>query len=63
LTKGPWPVIREVMLFFGGMVGVGYEAIAKDIERPFLLAVYSVMMGIPLVIPMLRKDDERRAAS
>lgn len=50
-------MIREVLLFLGGMAGVGFEAIAKDVERPFLLAVYSVMMGVPLVIPMVRRTD------
>lgn len=49
--------MREMMLFLGGMGGVAYEAIGQHTERPFLLAVYSVMMGIPLVIPMVRRSD------
>jgi hypothetical protein len=52
-----WPVVREMLLFLGGMVGVGFEAIAKHTERPVLLAVYAVMMGMPIAIPMVRRTD------
>lgn len=45
-----WPFYRSVVLFFGGMAGVGYEAIVQSGERPFLLTVYTVMMGVPIVL-------------
>lgn len=42
-----WPFIRNVILFFGGLLGVGFEAVARSGERPSLLLLYAAMMGLP----------------
>jgi len=49
-----WPVIREMVLCIAGLVGVGYEAVAQQAERPTLLLAYLAMMGLSAVAPMVR---------
>lgn len=45
-----WPFIRSVLLFAGGMMGIGYEAIRHGVERPFQLGIYAGMLGINIVM-------------
>jgi hypothetical protein len=54
-----WPLIRDVALFFGGLLGVYYEAVFRTAERPTLLLVFAAMMGLPLVI----RSDEKKNGS
>lgn len=42
-----WPVIRDVSLFLGGLVGVGHETLLAKAERPTLLILFAAMMGLP----------------
>ena len=46
-----WPLVRDVVLFFGGMAGVGYETLGRDIDRPTLLLLFAAMMGLPAFFP------------
>ena len=50
-----WPIIRDMILFFGGLAGVANEAIFQNAERPTLLLLYAAMMGLPA---FLRADDK-----
>jgi uncharacterized membrane protein SirB2 len=43
-----WPLIRDVLLFFTGLVLMINEALRMGVERPFLLAAYLVMMSLPI---------------
>lgn len=52
-----WPIIRDIILFFAGLLGVANEALSSGVERPTLLLLYGAMMGLPIV---LRKDDEKK---
>lgn len=49
-----WPVIRDILLFSGGMLGVLHETLISATERPTLLILFAAMMGLPA---FLRKDD------
>jgi hypothetical protein len=42
-----WPVIRDVLLFSAGLIGVGHETIIATTERPTLLILFAAMMGLP----------------
>lgn len=56
MTNQNWPIIRDIVLFFGGLAGVANEALGSGVERPTLLLVYAAMMGLPVV---LRKDESK----
>ncbi|MGH9266838.1 MAG: hypothetical protein ACRD0D_01535 [Acidimicrobiales bacterium] len=56
-----WPLLRSVLLFAGGLAGVAHEAVARDSERPVLLGVYTVMMGLPLLAGNGRRDQHNGA--
>lgn len=42
-----WPFIRDIITFFGGFAGVLHETTLGGAERPALLAMFAVMMGLP----------------
>lgn len=50
-----WPQIREVILFFGGLVGIAHETLTYGVERPSFLVLFAGMIGLPLWIA---KDKE-----
>jgi hypothetical protein len=50
-----WPRLRDIILFFSGLIGVAYEALAQGAERPTLLLLYAAMMGLPA---FLRQDEK-----
>lgn len=45
---------RDSILFLGGFAGVVFETLHERVDRPYLLAVFTGMMGLPLFI---RKDE------
>ena len=42
-----WPILRDVVLFFGGLGGVIHETAFTKAERPTLLILFAAMMGLP----------------
>lgn len=42
-----WPLIRDVGLFLGGVLGVAHETLLSHAERPTLLILFAAMMGLP----------------
>jgi hypothetical protein len=51
-----WPVIRDVVLFCGGLVGVAHETAIAPQAEPTLLLLFGAMMGLPAFL----RADERR---
>lgn len=52
VVRGPWwPFARDIALFTGGLAGVGYETLGRDIDRPTLLLLFAAMMGLPAFFP------------
>jgi hypothetical protein len=51
-----WKIVRNAILFFGGLAGVLHETLIADIAEPLLLALYASMMGLPA---FLRRDERR----
>lgn len=54
---------RDVALFVAGLAGVAHETLISPIERPWLLALFAVMLGLPNFIRLdemrqRRKEDE-----
>lgn len=49
-------VTRDLVLFVGGLVGIGYETFVERVDRPALLAVFAGMLGLPA---FLRRDEKR----
>lgn len=52
-----WPLARDMLLFVGGIVGVAYEAVGREVERPTLLLLYAAAMGLPA---FLRADERSK---
>lgn len=52
-----WPWLRDVILFFSGLLGSVYETVVATTDRPELLILFAGMMGMPY---FLRADDRRR---
>lgn len=46
-----FPLVRDVGLFLGGVAGVAYETIGRNVERPTLLLLFAAMMGLPAFFP------------
>ncbi len=42
-----WPILRDVVLFLGGLAGVAHEVLLTQSERPTLLILFAAMMGLP----------------
>lgn len=49
--------IRAVVLFVGGIAGIGYETLIEQGEKPTLLILFAAMIGLPYA---LGKDEKRR---
>lgn len=45
-----WTQLRTVVLFFGGLAGLGHQALFVHPADPSLLVVYAGMMGLPLFL-------------
>lgn len=43
-------VLQPVVLFIVGLAAFGWQVIAEDTDRPYLLAVIAGMIGLPFVI-------------
>jgi hypothetical protein len=52
-------VVRDPLLFIGGLLGTGYETIVQKVDRPSLLALYAGMMGLPAVLGADRKKAQK----
>lgn len=52
LPKG----VRDAALFLGGFIGIMFEAVHEKADRPYLIAAFLGMMGLP---KYLRKDEEK----
>jgi hypothetical protein len=50
-----WPILRDIVLFFGGLAGVFHETVLASAERPTLLILFAAMMGLPA---FLRNDEK-----
>jgi hypothetical protein len=53
-----WKFARDALLFLGGLAGVAHETVVMDrVERPFLLAVFASMMGLPKFLEVLERRN------
>jgi hypothetical protein len=59
-----FPLIRDILLFVFGMIGVGYETVFTKIDRPTLLLLYAAMLGLPAFLNAneSRNADEQQIA-
>lgn len=56
-----WIVLRDVILFFGGLAGIAYQLLAAEDVVPTLTVVFAAMMGLPAALwgDYKRKDDSK----
>jgi hypothetical protein len=51
-------ITRDGILFLGGLLGAAHETIIASAERPTLLVLFGVMMGLPAFLPRHTDKDE-----
>lgn len=51
-------ITRDLVLFVGGLLGIGYETLVEEVDRPYLLAVFAGMLGLPWFIRRDEKDKD-----
>lgn len=54
------PYLRDLILFFGGFIGVAYEAVFTQADRPYLLVVFAAMMGLPTFLQSTGNGGEKK---
>ena len=52
-----WPILRDLILFIGGLAGVAHETLISDVDRPTLLLLFAAMMGLPMVLNADKRRD------
>jgi hypothetical protein len=50
-------ITRDGVLFAVGIMGIIYETVRQQAERPFLLATFAAMTGLPVFL----RTDEKKA--
>lgn len=58
LSDLSFPLIRDILLFVGGMAGVFYETVFVKVDRPTLLLLFAAMLGLPA---FLQANESRQA--
>ncbi len=57
MSRPTWVQVRGTALFLAGLMGVAYETLVGQADRPTLLITFAAMMGLPLFL----KADETKA--
>lgn len=63
LWQSEWKLFRDILLFLGGLAGVGFEALAKSSPDPSLLVLFGAMLGLPAFFQRdesLRRDKDEK---
>lgn len=53
-----WTAYRDTILFTAGLLGVAHETLVSNVERPWLLAIFGAMMGLPAFLQLDRRNDK-----
>lgn len=53
-------ITRDGVLFAVGIMGIVWETVHQQAERPFLLATFAAMTGLPV---FLRTDEKKSATT
>lgn len=53
-------VTRDGVLFVAGLIGIAYETVIAQTDRPTLLILFGGMIGLPA---FLNKDEKAQAKS
>lgn len=51
-----WRLSRDGILFFVGLLGIGYETLVEQGDKPTLLILFGAMCGLPA---FLRSDEAK----
>lgn len=50
---------RDGVLFVSGLIGIGYETLVSQTDRPTLLLLFGAMIGLPAFLNKDEKDQEK----
>ena len=51
---------RDGTLFVAGLVGISWQTLHEQVDRPYLLVVFSAMCGLPIFLNLDEKNPLRR---
>lgn len=57
-----WPIIRDIILFFSGLGGIGF-LLATSNPDPIFLAIFAGMIGLPIPLRADRKNGNGNGSS
>lgn len=61
--KAPsFKVVQPVVLFIVGLLAFGWQVLAEDTDRPYLLAIIAGMIGLPFVVLADKARNAMQAA-
>ena len=62
LPEDRWRIVRDIVTFIVGILGVIYETVIAQVDRPVLLAVFAAMIGLPafLATEVKPQPDENK---
>jgi hypothetical protein len=52
-----WENVRTVAVFSVGLAGIVHQTVFREVDRPFLLALFAAMIGLEYAF---RRDSTRR---
>lgn len=52
-------VTRDGILFLSGLIGIGYETVISQTDRPTLLLLFAAMIGLPAFLNKDEKEQEK----
>ena len=50
-------ITRDAILFAGGLLGVAYQTVFENVDRPSLLVLFGGMMGLPAFLSRAEKKE------
>jgi hypothetical protein len=56
MTSKMYDRCRDVALFLAALSGVYHETVVAKAERPYLLALFASMLGLPVIQQILGRD-------
>jgi hypothetical protein len=51
--------VRDVVLFVFGLLGIAYETIVENVDRPTLIVLFGACLGLPAFLHRDEKQNQK----
>jgi hypothetical protein len=55
----PFTAVRNVVLLIAGLLGIGYETVFDNAEKPTLIVLFGAMIGLPAFLAKDEKNSQQ----